>query len=216
MIKLHIFDMDGTLIDNDCDVSWKVFLVGAGLAPRSDLELAQKYYEDYAAGTLDSREFLHFQLREFIGRTAEEMAALCQRHFDEVVRAKCRPGAAECVRRAKNNGARTAILSSTNTMISEPVRVFFGIDQTCGTTLQLENGRFTGDIDGEYALGKNKIAFMRRLAADVGAVPEEVAAYGDSANDIPLLSAVGAPAAVAPTPGLEEEARKRNWPILSW
>ena len=46
MKTLHIFDMDGTLVDNDCDVSWKVFLVDIGVAPRGDLELAQKYYDD--------------------------------------------------------------------------------------------------------------------------------------------------------------------------
>ena len=49
MIRLHIFDMDGTLIDNDCDVSWKLFLVRSGIAPRDDLELADRFYENREA-----------------------------------------------------------------------------------------------------------------------------------------------------------------------
>ena len=217
MTTLHIFDMDGTLIDNDCDVSWKVFLVHIGVAPREDLTLAQKYYDDYAAGVLDYREFLPFQLREFVGRTQAEMAKLCQQHFDVVIKAKCRPGAVETLKQVHASGAHSAILSSTNTMISEPVRAFFGIDKACGTTLELSpEGRFTGNISGKYALGKNKVEKMLEIADSFGVRPHEVAAYGDSANDIPLLSAVGRPYAVNPSEELRKEAAARHWPILNW
>ena len=217
MPKLYIFDMDGTLIDHDCDVSWKVFLVAEGLAPRSDLELVEKYFADYNAGTLDHAEFIAFQMREFVGRTVAEMAAIAQRHFEKVVRPKCRPGAREFVDRARKEGAATVILSSTNTVISEPVRAFFGIDRTDGTTLELSpEGRYTGRIAGEYALGPNKIGFMRRFAAELNIAPSEIAACGDSMNDVPLLAAVGSPFVVNPGPVLAETANKRHWPILDW
>lgn len=217
MTNLHIFDMDGTLIDNDCDVSWKVFLVHIGAAPREDLALAKKYYDDYANGVLDYRDFLPFQLREFVGRTKSEMAKLCQQHFDVVIKEKCRSGAVETLRRVRAAGAHTAILSSTNTMISEPVRAFFGIDQACGTTLELSaDGRFTGNISGKYALGKNKVEKMLEIADSLGVRPHEIAAYGDSANDIPLLSAVGQAYAVDPSEELKKEAEARHWPILNW
>ena len=217
MIAFHIFDMDGTLVDNDCDVSWKLFLVDIGVAPKSDIALAQKYYEDYRDGVLDLDEFLSFQLREFVGHTHAEMAALCQRHFDAVVRPKCRPGAIAAAREVSASGVPSTILSSTNTMISEPVRAFFGIDRTSGTTLELdEAGRFTGGIVGPYALGENKVAIMRGMAAELGITPAQVTAYGDSASDIALLSAVGHPFAVAPSEELRIEAEKRNWPVLEW
>ena len=217
MAEFYIFDMDGTLVDNDCDVSWKLFLVAAGFAPEGDAALAHKYYDDYAEGVLDLDEFLRFQLREFVGHTKAEMAKICQRHFDEFVRSKCRPGAIEETRRVAASGKPSTILSSTNTMISEPVRAFFGIDRTNGTTLELDgSGRFTGGIVGPYALGKNKVAIMREMAAGLGITPAQVTAYGDSASDIPLLSAVGHPFAVAPSEELRAEAEKRNWPVLTW
>lgn len=217
MTRLHIFDMDGTLIDNDCDVSWKVFLVRSGIAPREDLDLADKFYEDYKAGNLDYRKFSAFQFREFVGKTPEEMKELCRRHFEVMVRDKCRPGAVALLRKLRSSGAHTAILSSTNTMISEPVREFFGIDRTAGTTLELSpDGRFTGRFAGEYALGKNKVGHMLQMAEELGVRPHEIAAYGDSVNDIPILSAVGEAYAVDPSEALRREAEKNRWPILNW
>ena len=217
MTKLYIFDMDGTLIDHDCDVSWKEFLIAEGIAPRSDLELVEKFFADYNAGTLDHEEFLAFQLREFVGRSVAEMAEIARLHFEKVVRPKCRPGARKFVDRAKASGAATILLSSTNTVISEPVRAFFGIDRACGTTPELSpEGRYTGKISGEYALGPNKINYMRRFAEELNITPAEVAACGDSMNDVPLLSAVGTPLVVNPSPALAETARKRDWPILDW
>ena len=40
MIDLYVWDMDHTIIDNDCDVSWKKFLVEKKIAPESDFEEA--------------------------------------------------------------------------------------------------------------------------------------------------------------------------------
>ena len=217
MTAFYIFDMDGTLVDNDCDVSWKHFLVDIGVAPKGDIALAQKYYEDYRDGVLDLDEFLAFQLREFVGHTQAEMAALCQRHFDEVVRPKCRPGAIRTTREVAATGKPSTILSSTNTMISEPVRAFFDIKETAGPTLELDaSGRFTGRLAGDYTLGPQKVVRMRQMAERLGVTPEEIAAYGDSAADIPLLSSVGHPFVVAPSEELRAEALKRGWPILAW
>ena len=217
MAEFYIFDMDGTLVDNDCDVSWKLFLVAAGFAPEGDAALAHKYYDDYAEGVLDLDEFLRFQLREFVGHTKAEMAKICQRHFDEFVRSKCRPGAIEETRRVAASGKPSTILSSTNTMISEPVRAFFGIKETAGPTLELDgSGRFTGRLAGDYTLGPQKVVRMRQMAQRLGVSPDDIAAYGDSAADIPLLSSVGHPFVVAPSPELRAEAEKRGWPILEW
>ena len=83
---LWFFDMDHTLIDNDCDVSWKKFLVQHGLAPAAAMDEADRFFADYLAGHLDYDAFIRFQLAEFASRTPAEMAALARWHFVEVVR----------------------------------------------------------------------------------------------------------------------------------
>ena len=217
MIKLHVFDMDGTLVDHDCDVLWKKFLVDSGIAPESDREKSLKFYADYTAGVMDVEAFVKFQHREFVGNTLDEMKVLCGRCFETTLKVNCRPRAAEYIRKIKTAGVKTVLLSGTNTVISDFIRAHFGLDIVCGTELELDaSGRFTGNVVGEYALGKGKVTSMLRVAEKLGIRPDEVAAYGDSVNDIPLLAAAGEAYAISPVPALRAEAEKRNWHIFDW
>ena len=62
---------------------------------------------------------------------------------------------------------------------------------------------------------------MARLAAwlEAGRLPVSALSaatfYSDSANDLPLLCAVGRAVAVDPDPRLRNEAARRGWPCLS-
>ena len=51
-IKIHFFDMDHTLINNDCDVSWKEFLTEEKIAPSNAMEIADKFFDDYNRGEI--------------------------------------------------------------------------------------------------------------------------------------------------------------------
>lgn len=216
MIKFHIFDMDHTLISNDCDVSWKSFVVRHKLAPESALQEAADFFEDYKRGELDMEKFTLFQLREFAGRTMEEMAAMAEQHFQEFVLPTVRQAALRQVKAAKESGAYTMILTSTNSVLARPVAEFFGVDELRGTELELVDGRFTGRVDGTYAAGGGKAEIAGQKLAGLGISAADTAAYGDSINDLPLLSLVGHPYVITPTENLREVAAERQWPILDW
>lgn len=119
---VYFFDMDHTLINNDCDVSWKQFAVRHNLAPESDLAEADRYFDDYNAGTLDVEEFYLFQFREFIGKTPEEMRPLSELHFEEYVRPHIYPEARKLVGSLLDAGFPVAILTSTNSVVAQPAR----------------------------------------------------------------------------------------------
>ena len=216
MRKLHIFDMDSTLIDADCDLTWKRFLVRHHFAPLSALAEADRFMADYDAGVLDMEEFNAFQLREFVGRTPEEMAELAQLHFDEFIRPACRPGAERRVGEVAAAGAWAAVLTSTCSEIARPVAEFFGISELYGTPLELRDGRFTGAIAGAYYAGPAKVDAARMIAGKHQLEISDVAAYGDSINDLPLLKAAGEAYAVNPSAELRAEAERRGWPVLDW
>lgn len=76
------------------------------------------------------------------------------------------------------------------------------------------DGVFTGEL-GAPALGQEeKARRARSVAAEEGLDLESSFAYGDSIADLPLLEAVGRPAAVRPDWRLRREARRRGWPVI--
>lgn len=83
-----------------------------------------------------------------------------------------------------------------------------------GTTLEIHDGRFTGEIEGELVHGPVKAQAAKELAESSGANLTECFAYSDSVADVPLLELVGNPVAVNPDPGLLALATERGWPII--
>ena len=55
---------------------------------------------------------------------------------------------------------------------------------------------------------------MRELAEAAGYDLADCYAYSDSITDLPMLEAVGHPAAVNPDRALRRAARERDWPVL--
>lgn len=214
--SVYFFDMDHTLINNDCDVSWKHFAVKHKLAPESDLGEAERYFDDYNAGTLDVEEFYLFQFREFIGRTEAEMLGLARLHYDEFVKGRIYAEARALVGSLLERGVPVAILTSTNSVIARPIADALGIREVHGTTLELKDGRFTGRITGVYGAREGKAAIASEWAAGHGVTLADFAYYGDSVNDVQILEAVGFPNAVNPSGELRKIAAERNWPILAW
>ena len=216
MAEIYVFDMDHTLIENDCDVSWKEFCVAEKLAPASDIAEADRFYELYLAGKLDFKEFLAFQLREFVGNSAERMNELAQKHFENFVKSKVRPKALDYVKSLVKVQKRCVILTSTNSIIARPVADYFGIDEVYGAELEMVDNVYTGNLSGIYTAGEGKVEVIRKLSAESGVPTLEFAAFGDSINDLPMLKAVGHPFAVSPGAALEKEAKELNFEILDW
>jgi HAD superfamily hydrolase (TIGR01490 family) len=214
--RIFLFDMDNTLIDNDCDVSWKDFLMDEGLAAASEREEKDLFFRQYNEGRLDVDAFLKFQFRQFRGKRPEEMAALAQRHFEKIVRPRVYPEALKAVELARNLGAPTAILSSTCKVIAAPVAEHLGIEKVLATRLELRDGVYTGEIIPPYCLGTNKLFYARQFGAEFGATLAQAAYYGDSVNDIPVLEAVGFPTVINPSADLESLAVTRAWSIERW
>lgn len=210
---ISIFDMDHTLIDNDCDVSWKVFLVKKNLAPINALEMADKYFRQYVEGRLDMDAFLEFQLAEFKGRTPEDMAALAREHCESTVKPRIYRDAVAEIETAQSTGRILAICTSTNEVIARPVADLLGIPNLLATRLELRDGKYTGRIQGPYCGGEGKIPAAADFCREHGTNLNAVTYYGDSKADIPLLSEVGTPVVVNPAPALRETAEKRNWQI---
>ena len=127
-----------------------------------------------------------------------------------------RPAAQARIRELSAQGIPCVILTSTADPIARPLAEHLRVDELHGTPLEVADGRFTGNIAGEYCAQEGKVKVLRALCEAYRVSPREVAAYGDSINDLPLLSACGCPFAVSPSPALEQAARENKWTILDW
>ncbi len=214
--KIVFFDMDHTLMDNDCDMSWKEFLIDRGLADASERDEKDRYFQQYLEGRLDVEGFLAFQLRQFRGKAPEELAPLIRDHFEECVLHRIYPQARAIIDALRTRGVPRYLLTATNEVIAAPVAEHLRLDGMLATRLEIMDGRYTGKILPPYCIAGDKIGYAEQICRDHGVTLTEAAYYGDSSSDIPILEAVGHAVAVNPNGLLLERAEEARWPIERW
>jgi HAD superfamily hydrolase (TIGR01490 family) len=88
--------------------------------------------------------------------------------------------------------------------------------RVCATSLEQNDGRWTGRVVGEAMFGEAKALAIRRVAAEEDLDLRRCFAYGDSSSDRWMLDAVGRPTAVNPSNDLGRIARRNDWTVLRW
>jgi HAD superfamily hydrolase (TIGR01490 family) len=91
--------------------------------------------------------------------------------------------------------------------------------EVCATQLEVAAGSarvWSGRIAGSHMSGDAKLRAVTELAVHHGIDLARSYAYGDSAGDVPILSAVGYGVAVNPTRRLARVARRRGWQSCVW
>ncbi len=210
------FDMDHTLLDMDCDESWKCFLADEGLAPAGDRERAAHYIDLYHQGVCPVDEFLDFQLREFVGRTVDEMAEMAQHHFTTRIDGHIFPEARRVIAEFGSRGVPTALLTGTNRIVTTPVAQALGITDILATELEIADDRYTGRITGPFLSKEGKVKSAVEHCQERNTALEQTSFYGDSINDVQMLEKVGFPVAVNPKANLLAIAKERHWKIQYW
>ena len=220
-LKLALFDLDGTLLDGDTDELWCEFLMDEGVLARADFEARNRsVVERYRAGAITPAEFCAFYASTLQGRTPQAWSPLRDRFVQTRVLPRLGVAARALVVSHRDAGERLVLTTATNRFLTEPIAAVLGFaaDALIATELAEADGVFTGANAGVLNMREGKVA---RLAAWLEACRLPVSAlaeatfYSDSANDLPLLCAVGRAVAVDPDPRLRVEAARRGWPCLS-
>lgn len=216
MNKLYFWDMDNTVMNNDCDVSWKQFLIQKRIAPENCQDKIDYFYEQYLQGKLQIDKFMEFQLAEFAKKTPDEMAALANEHYELFAKSAIYSEARKIIQEQLTSGAYVCLITATNSVIATPVAKALGIKHLIGAELEIEKGYYTGKLSAIYPCGENKIQYIQEICQKNNKTLKDVVYYGDSDNDIPILEVVGTPIAVCPAPHLREKAKMKHWKILDF
>ncbi len=218
-MRLALFDLDNTLLSCDSDYEWGQFLVDRGVLDRDTYETQNRtYYEQYVAGTLDIHEYLGFALRPLAEHTAEDLA----RWHADFMRSRILPSitrqARALVKDHFDRGDLCAIVSATNSLVTDPIAREFGVEHLIATEPEKRAGRFTGKVDGTPCFRAGKIERLEQWLGAMGKRSGDFGerwCYSDSHNDVPLLELATHPVAVDPDDRLAAEARRRSWPVIS-
>lgn len=215
-MTLAIFDLDNTLLADDSDYLWGLFLADQGVVERAYyLRENERFFREYKAGRLDIHEFLRFSLKPLSEHPLQHLYALRERFLSEKIEPRLLPAAGALLQKHRASGDTLMIITATNSFVTSPIAERMGVDYLIATEPEMSDGRYTGKVDGEPAYQEGKV---KRLNDWLAAHQENLdgsSFYSDSHNDIPLLRLVDHPVAVDPDPLLAEHARSKNWPVIS-
>ena len=210
-MQLALFDLEHTLLSGDSDYEWTQYLVSKGILDGATHGARNaEFYEQYKAGTMDIQEFLDFQLQSLADNPR---AVLEQWHADFMatqIRPRLNQKARGLVKRHLDQGDICAMVTATNSFVTGPICLEFGISNLIATIPAQENGQFTGKPRGTPSFREGKITRVEDWLESMGlwwSNFEHSWFYSDSLNDLPLLSQVSNPVAVDPDPTLLAHAR---------
>jgi HAD superfamily hydrolase (TIGR01490 family) len=218
-MKLALFDLDHTLLPIDSDYEWGQFLVRKGAVDAAEFKRRNDdFFEQYKAGTLDPVEYLEFSLGTLAQFSKEELDALHSEYMEEVILPNIRPAALALLRKHQDAGDLVAIITATNSFVTEPIARALGVDVLIGARPHRdESGAMTGKLDGHHTSGPGKVIHMQAWLESLGHTLDSFESshfYSDSHNDIPLLSVVTHPVATNPNAALAVHAAAMGWPSL--
>ena len=215
--RLVLFDLDNTLLAGDSDFEWAQFLIEQGVLDREVYEARnQAFFDQYKAGTLDIREFLDFQLKPL----SRHPRAVLDGWHREFMKRKIVPIIRDSARAlvARHSGDTRVIITATNSFVTRPIALEFGIGDLIATEPEERGGEFTGGVSGTPCFREGKVERLESWLASRGANLasfRESWFYSDSHNDLPLLSRVTHPVAVDPDAALRAHAEAQSWPVIT-
>ena len=215
--RIAFFDLDKTLISRNSATLWLRSEMANGRLSRLRALQAFTYVVRYSLGLVDIEDTIRRSVTTIAGQNEAEMAQRAIDFYGACVRPIFRPGARAVLDAHRAAGDRLVLLTSSSNYVSEQVVADLGLDDYLCSRFEVDTeGRYTGRLIEPLCYGRGKLELASRCAAAQGVRLEACAFYTDSIADLPMLEAVGEPAAVHPDPKLRRLARQRGWPVLDW
>lgn len=151
---------------------------------------------------------------DFIGGHAvDEIKKIGEEIYDEYVSPKLWQGTFEIAKSHLDKGEEVWLVTAAPQDMANIIAQRLGFTGALGSKACIEDGIYTGELEGKLLHGAEKAIAIQKLAETHGFDLENCYSYSDSHNDIPLLQAVGHPCAINPDAVLRIRALAEGWPI---
>jgi HAD superfamily hydrolase (TIGR01490 family) len=210
------FDVDNTIIRGASSFHLAVGLYRRAFFQRSDIvrfAVHQFRYLTFGENRQQIDEVRQRALEIMHGRSVAEVVAIAEDIYDEVLSLRIFPGTQRLLDQHLRAGHEVWLVTATPVEIADIIARRLGATGALGTIAEHKDGFYTGRLVGDLLHGRAKAEAVRALAEREGLDLERSFAYGDSTNDVPILSEVGFPCAINPDGRLRKHAAEVGWPM---
>jgi phosphoserine phosphatase len=191
-LRLVAMDMDSTLVTIE-----SIDEMGELLGIRAQVAAVTA---QAMRGEIDYAESLRRRVALLAGLEETALEHICEE------RMHLSPGAEALVRRCRERGIRTLLVSGGFNFFTAWLQERLGLDAVLSNVLEIDGGRLTGRVLGAIVDGQAKAARLREEMQRLRVGPAQALAIGDGANDIPMLREAGVSVAYRAKPVVREHA----------
>lgn len=189
---LCVMDMDSTLIAIEC-IDEIADMMNLKPQVAEITEAAMRGELDFAAS-----------LRKRVALLKGLPEAALQRVITE--RLSFNPGAQEWINTCKQHGITTMVVSGGFTFFANYVKETLGLDYAVSNTLEIVDGKLTGNIVGDIVDAQRKADELLNLRNVLGLTEAQTIAIGDGANDLKMMAVAAVGVAYHAKPVVQEQA----------
>ena len=148
------------------------------------------------------------------GMSEDRLVVLSDEYFEKYLRDEVLEVGEDLLKKAKKAGQRIVFISDGIDLVVEALAKQLGADDVICNRLEMRKDKATGRLEDPVVGGNLSGQWARSFAADNQIDLDKSWAYGASAADSLLLSAIGKPCAVNPDRQLRRIAKDHDWPVV--
>ncbi|MFC4523335.1 phosphoserine phosphatase SerB [Cupriavidus pinatubonensis] len=131
-------------------------------------------------------------------------ASVLDRVYEE--RLRLSPGAERMLQTVQALGLRTLLVSGGFVHFTDKLKPRLKLDVTRANTLEIVDGKLTGNVVGEIVNADVKARTVQEVCAQIGATPDQAIVMGDGSNDLKMMEVSGLSVAFRAKPVVRAQA----------
>lgn len=190
---LCVMDMDSTLISIECiDEIADMMNIKPQVAEIT--EAAMRGELDFSAS---------------LRRRVALLEGLPETALQQVITERLRfnPGVQRWIDMCKQHGIKTMVVSGGFTVFANYVQQTLGLDYAVSNTLEIVDGKLTGQVLGDIVDAQRKADELVKLRDELGLTAQQTIAIGDGANDLKMMSVAEVGVAYHAKPVVQQQAK---------